>query len=40
MLAPATNMSVDHHKGLLEKMGLRCSKYLKIHKDGRMEVAA
>jgi len=40
MLAPVSNMPVDQYKGLLEKMGLRCSKYLKIHKDGRMEAAA
>lgn len=39
-LAPTKNMPLDEYKGLLEKMGLKCSKYLKIKKDGTMEVAA
>jgi hypothetical protein len=39
-LAPTRNMPLDEYKGLLEIMGLKCSKYLKIKKDGSMEVAA
>ena len=39
-LAPTKNMPIDEYKSLLEKMGLKCSKYLKIKKDGSMEVTA
>lgn len=39
-LAPVKNMPIDEYKGLLEKMGLKCSKYLRIRKDGSMEVTA
>jgi len=37
-LAPIKNMPLDEYKGILEKMGLKCSKYLKIKKDGSMEI--
>ena len=30
-------MPLDEYKGLLEKMGLKCTKYLKIKKNGVME---
>ncbi len=39
-LAPCKNMPLDEYKGLLEKMGLKCAKYLKIKKDGTMEITA
>ncbi len=39
-LAPTRNMPLDEYKGLLEKMGIKCSKYLKIKKDGSMERTA
>lgn len=39
-LAPIKNMPLDEYKGLLEKMGLKCSKYIKIKKDGSMELTA
>jgi len=37
VLAPVRNMPLDEYKGLLEKMGLKCTKYLKIKKNGVME---
>lgn len=37
VLAPVTNMPLDQYKSLLEKMGRKCSKHLKIRKDGTME---
>lgn len=37
VLAPVRNMPLDEYKGLLEKMGLKCVKYLRIKKDGTME---
>lgn len=40
VLAPVTNMPLDEYKGLLEKMGLKCEKYLRIKKDGTMEAIA
>ncbi len=36
MLAPIRNMPLDTYKGLLEEMGMKCVKYLKIKKDGTM----
>ncbi len=39
-LAPTKNMLLDEYKSLLEKMGLKCNKYLKIKKDGSMEITA
>ena len=39
-LAPVKNMPLDEYKGLLEKMGLKCNKYMKIKKDGTMELTA
>lgn len=36
MLAPARNMPLDAYKGLLEEMGIKCEKYLKVKKDGTM----
>jgi hypothetical protein len=39
-LAPFSNMPLDEFKGLLEKMGMKCAKYLKIKKDGSMERTA
>lgn len=39
-LAPCRNMPLDEYKSILEKMGLKCSKYLKIKKDGSMEITA
>lgn len=40
VLAPIRNMPLDEYKGLLEKMGLKCEKYLRIKKDGTMEAIA
>lgn len=39
-LAPTKNMPLDEYKKLLNKMGLKCVKYLKIKKDGSMEKTA
>lgn len=39
-IAPVRNMPLDEYKGLLEKMGVKCSKYFKIKKDGKMERTA
>jgi hypothetical protein len=36
MLAPVRNMPLDTYKGLLEEMGMKCDKYLKVKKDGTM----
>jgi hypothetical protein len=36
MLAPIRNMPVDKYKGLLEEMGLHCSKYYKVKEDGTL----
>lgn len=33
-LAPIRNMPLDEYKALLEKMGLKCAKYLKLNKNG------
>lgn len=35
-LAPVTNMPLENYRMLLEKMGKRCSKHLRIKKDGTM----
>lgn len=40
VLAPVTNMPLEKYKSLLEKMGEKCSKHLKIKKDGTMERTA
>jgi len=37
ILAPVRNMPLDEYKGLLKKMGIKCTKYLKIKKNGTME---
>lgn len=34
ILAPTRNMPLGEYKSLLEKMGLKCAKYLKLNKDG------
>ncbi len=34
MLAPTVNMPVDKYKGLLEEMGIKCSKYFKVKPGG------
>ncbi len=34
VLAPAREMPLDTYKGLLEEMGVKCDKYLKVKKDG------
>lgn len=34
VIAPVQNMPVDKYKGLLEELGLRCEKFLKIREDG------
>jgi len=36
-LAPMRNMPLDEYKGLLEKMGIKCSKYLRVRKGGAIE---
>jgi len=33
-LAPVRNMPLVEYKSLLEKMGIKCAKYLKLNKDG------
>lgn len=40
VLAPVTNMPLDRYKALLDVMGRKCSKHLKIKKDGTMERTA
>jgi hypothetical protein len=40
VLAPARNRPLGEYKGLLEKMGPKCAKNLRIKKDGTMEVVA
>ena len=40
VLAPVANMPLDKYKALLERMGAKCSKHLKIRKDGTMERTA
>ena len=39
-IAPVVNMPLDEYKGLLERMGVKCKKYLKIKKGGAMEKIA
>lgn len=34
VIAPVQNMPVDKYKGLLEELGLRCEKYLRVKEDG------
>jgi hypothetical protein len=34
VIAPVQNMPVDKYKGLLEELGLRCEKYLKVNESG------
>ncbi len=36
MLAPIRNMPLDVYKGLLEEMGIKSVKYLKVKQDGTM----
>lgn len=37
MLCPIKNMPLDEYKGLLEKMGVSCAKYIKVKKDGTIQ---
>ena len=35
LIAPVHNMPLDKYKGLLEELGLKCAKYLKVTKEGK-----
>lgn len=37
MLAPAVNMPLDKYKGLLEEMGMKCCKYIRVKEGGAIE---
>ena len=39
MLAPIHNTPPEDYKGLLNKMGEKCSKYLYVNKDGTIKMA-
>jgi hypothetical protein len=37
MLVPVTNMPLEKYKGLLEEMGIKCAKYLRVRSGNKVE---